>query len=111
MEGDQSNLTGDFMQTSQSEQDDPFYDDLEGLTACFSPESDEGRYKVNSQVPFDPVCLSFESFILAVRYLSTQPFPISDLRNYAVVFPLSYWKSFPRSHNLDRVPCNIIKIQ
>lgn len=81
----------------------------EGFFANFH-ESSSGSYSVDDKVPQDPQILSFSSFWLAIQYLSSQPFPISDLTQYAIVFPLQFWKSFPRSHKLDKVPCNIIKI-
>lgn len=104
-------MTEDNQQFQQIFQDDD--EDLfsEENLMVFMPSSQEEQFNVSGNVPSDPVCLRFDSFYLAVRYLSSQPFPINDLNNYAVVFPLSYWRSFPRSHKLDQVPCNIIKIQ
>lgn len=94
----------------QSSTEDDFEDECE---AFFATLSDDGNnsYSINSQAPTDPVCLRFDSFYAAIRYLSSQPFPITDLSQYAVVFPLCFWQSFPRSHKLDKVPCNLIKIQ
>lgn len=92
------------------EEEDQFDSLCESFFATFTPSGDNS-FNVSTEVPQDPQVLSFSSFYLAVRYLSSQPFPISDLTNYACVFPLSFWKSFPRTHKLDQVPCNIIKIK
>lgn len=89
--------------------DDPF-EEAEALFFATYQQTEDGVYSVDESVPHDPKILSFSSFWLAIQYLSSQPFPISDLSQYAIVFPLQFWPSFPRSSRLDRVPCNLIKI-
>lgn len=89
--------------------DDPF-EEAEALFFATYNQTEDGVYTVGESVPQDPKILSFSSFWLAIQYLSSQPFPISDLSQYAIVFPLQFWPSFPRSSRLDRVPCNLIKI-
>lgn len=92
-----------------SESDD--FDNLEDTFFLnFTPQDSSNSFNVSDTPPSDPHVLSFSSYRLAISYLSSQPFPISDLSQYAIVFPLIYWTSFPRSRTLDRVPCNLIKI-
>lgn len=89
--------------------DDPF-EEAEAQFFATYQQTEDGVYSVGESVPQDPKILSFSTFWLAIQYLSSQPFPISDLSQYAIVFPLQFWPSFPRSSRLDRVPCNLIKI-
>lgn len=95
----------------QQTEDDLFEQSEDNFFASFVADQDSNSWTVRPQAPVDPQIMRFDSFYLAIRYLSSNPFPISDLSNYAVVFPLKFWRSFPRSHSLDQVPCNIIKIQ
>lgn len=91
--------------------EDFFEQQEEDFFASFVSDQDSNSWTISSSAPVDPQILRFESFYLAIRYLSSSPFPVNDLSNYAVVFPLKFWRSFPRSKSLDQVPCNIIKIQ
>ncbi len=93
----------------QSEPED--FDDLvDQFFLNFTPSDSDNSFNVNDTPPTDPQLLQFSSYRLAVAYLSQQPFPISNLSQYAIVFPLNYWTYFPRAKTLDRVPCNLIKI-
>lgn len=92
-----------------SSQDDEF-DIIEQEFFMNFSSQDSDSYSVCQDIPKDPQILSFSSYRLAVSYLSSQPFPISDLSTYAIVFPLLYWQNFPHCRTLEKVPCNIIKI-
>lgn len=95
--------------TPQDQSDDDFDIIEQDFFMNFS-QSEPNKYSIDQNIPQDPQLLSFSSYKLAISYLSSQPFPISDLANYAIVFPLQYWHHFPHCRTLEKVPCNIIKI-
>ncbi len=97
-------------ETNDFNEDEEFEQMEEAFFLNFTPSDSDDSFNVNDTPPKDPQLLQFSSYRLAVAYLSQQPFPISNLSQYAIVFPLNYWTYFPRAKTLDRVPCNLIKI-